>query len=251
MKNSPIDRHTAALTLAGVLARIIGFFYRPLLSRPIGAEGLGIYQLLSPVTGARLPWTRPPPEFRLRSHAFVSSRACAEQSRGCEALFSDRPAAVAVFILPATGFVVWKYAELYRCFHAARRMCGAFPAPEDHLPLLCPLLSPLAASTAATMDRKRRASPLSHSSQSRSPASARCGCSVGSHVREAARRSALRHNVGRCDGRSGKHARLRQRRKTSEGNGHGAFREMRHAQSPCHGGSAHGKPGCFNALFQF
>ena len=65
------------------------------------------------------------------------------------------------------------------------------------------------------------------------------------------RRSALRHNVGRCDGRSGKHARLRQRRKTSEGNGHGAFREMRHAQSPCHGGSAHGKPGCFNALFQF
>ena len=62
--------------------------------------------------------------------------------------------------------------------------------------------------------------------------------------------SALRHNVGRCDGRSGKHARLRQRRKTSGGNGHGAFREMRHAQSPCHGGSAHGKPGCFNTLFQ-
>lgn len=38
---------------------------------------------------------------------------------------------------------------------------------------------------------------------------------------------------------------LRQRRKTSGGNGHGAFREMRHAQPPCHGGSAHGKPGLF------
>ena len=56
---------------------------------------------------------------------------------------------------------------------------------------------------------------------------------------------------GEVMGEVGKHARLRQRRKTSGGNGHGAFREMRHAQSPCHGGSAHGKPGCFNALFQF
>lgn len=41
---------TLLLTIAGVLTRIIGFFYRIFLSRVIGAEGLGIYQLLSPVT---------------------------------------------------------------------------------------------------------------------------------------------------------------------------------------------------------
>ncbi len=41
---------TLLLTVAGVLTRIIGFFYRIFLSRTIGAEGLGIYQLLSPVT---------------------------------------------------------------------------------------------------------------------------------------------------------------------------------------------------------
>lgn len=41
---------TLVLTAAGVLTRIIGFFYRIFLSRLIGAEGLGIYQLLSPVT---------------------------------------------------------------------------------------------------------------------------------------------------------------------------------------------------------
>ena len=40
---------TLLLTIAGVLTRIIGFFYRVFLSRTIGAEGLGIYQLLSPV----------------------------------------------------------------------------------------------------------------------------------------------------------------------------------------------------------
>ncbi len=37
------------MTVAGVLTRVIGFFYRIFLSRTIGAEGLGIYQLLSPV----------------------------------------------------------------------------------------------------------------------------------------------------------------------------------------------------------
>lgn len=41
---------TLLLTIAGVLTRIIGFFYRIFLSRLIGAEGLGLYQLLSPVT---------------------------------------------------------------------------------------------------------------------------------------------------------------------------------------------------------
>ncbi len=40
---------TLLLTFAGVLTRIIGFFYRIFLSRVIGAEGLGIYQLTSPV----------------------------------------------------------------------------------------------------------------------------------------------------------------------------------------------------------
>ena len=34
---------------AGVLSRIIGFFYRIFLSRTIGAEALGIYQLIGPV----------------------------------------------------------------------------------------------------------------------------------------------------------------------------------------------------------
>ncbi len=40
---------TLLLTAAGVLTRVIGFFYKIFLSRTIGAEGLGIYQLLTPV----------------------------------------------------------------------------------------------------------------------------------------------------------------------------------------------------------
>ena len=40
---------TALLTGAGLISRILGFFYRIFLSRTIGANGLGLYQLIFPV----------------------------------------------------------------------------------------------------------------------------------------------------------------------------------------------------------
>lgn len=45
----PLLTGTLILTLAGLTSRIIGFFYRIFLSHTIGAEGLGIYQLIFPV----------------------------------------------------------------------------------------------------------------------------------------------------------------------------------------------------------
>ena len=42
---------TLFLTGAGFLSRILGFFYRIFLSRTIGAEGLGIYQMIFPIYG--------------------------------------------------------------------------------------------------------------------------------------------------------------------------------------------------------
>lgn len=47
----PLLTGTVFLTGAGVLSRILGFFYRIYLSRTIGAEGLGIYQMVMPVYG--------------------------------------------------------------------------------------------------------------------------------------------------------------------------------------------------------
>lgn len=40
---------TVLLTGAGMISRILGFFYRIFLSRTIGASGLGLYQLIFPV----------------------------------------------------------------------------------------------------------------------------------------------------------------------------------------------------------
>lgn len=45
----PLVTGTAILTLTGLVTRLIGFFYRIFLSNLFGAEGMGIYQLISPV----------------------------------------------------------------------------------------------------------------------------------------------------------------------------------------------------------
>lgn len=49
LRKNSIITGTLILTLTGVISRIIGFFYRIFLSRCIGEEGMGIYQLLSQV----------------------------------------------------------------------------------------------------------------------------------------------------------------------------------------------------------
>lgn len=46
----PLISGTLLLTVTGFLSRIIGFFYRIYLSRLFGEEGMGIYQLIHPVS---------------------------------------------------------------------------------------------------------------------------------------------------------------------------------------------------------
>ncbi|MCM1048018.1 MAG: polysaccharide biosynthesis protein [Clostridiales bacterium] len=46
---NPLLIGTVILTVTGLLSRFIGFFYRIFLSKVFGAEGMGIYQLTSPV----------------------------------------------------------------------------------------------------------------------------------------------------------------------------------------------------------
>jgi len=50
-KSHPLIAGTLILTLTGLASRIIGFFYKIFLSRTIGAEGIGIYQMIFPIYG--------------------------------------------------------------------------------------------------------------------------------------------------------------------------------------------------------
>lgn len=49
MKMHPLFKGTLTLTLTGMFSRFLGFFYRIYLSRTFGEEGMGLYQLLSPI----------------------------------------------------------------------------------------------------------------------------------------------------------------------------------------------------------
>ena len=48
-KTSPVIKGTIILTLAGIITKIIGFFFKIYLSYIIGAKGIGIYQLIFPI----------------------------------------------------------------------------------------------------------------------------------------------------------------------------------------------------------
>ena len=49
MKTKSIAKGALILTLAGIITRILGFVYRVYMSNTIGAEGMGLYQLIVPI----------------------------------------------------------------------------------------------------------------------------------------------------------------------------------------------------------
>ena len=48
-KRHPLIAGTLILTLTGLITRFMGFFYKIFLSRTIGAEGIGLYQMIFPI----------------------------------------------------------------------------------------------------------------------------------------------------------------------------------------------------------
>lgn len=106
IKNSFITG-TLLLTFAGVLTRIIGFFYRIFLSRTIGAEGLGIYQLLSPVMA--LGYAVTAAGIQTAISRFVSTELGKKNPSGAGRYFYCG-LSVSLTLSAATGLVIWKNA---------------------------------------------------------------------------------------------------------------------------------------------
>ena len=86
----PLVVGTFILTITGILCRIIGFFYRIYLSRLFGEEGMGLYQLLSPVLSLSFSLTA-------AGYQTAISKLVAEQSAKSETP-SLRPLAVGLSI---------------------------------------------------------------------------------------------------------------------------------------------------------
>lgn len=73
-RHHPLITGTILLTSAGFLSRIIGFFYRIYLSRLFGEEGMGIYQLIHPLSALAFSLTAA--AFQTAISKFVAAQAC-------------------------------------------------------------------------------------------------------------------------------------------------------------------------------
>ena len=98
---------TLLLTIAGILTRIIGFFYRIFLSRTIGAEGLGIYQLISPVTALGFAVTAAGIQTSISK--YVSTEMGHKNSAGAK-LYLFIGLIISLLLSTLTGVFIYRYA---------------------------------------------------------------------------------------------------------------------------------------------
>ena len=95
-------RGTFILTCTGLASRVIGFFYRIFLSHTIGAEGLGLYQLIVPLQGIVLAVTAAGVQTAL-SRLIASRMALGRDREGQELLFVGTFFAVFLSVLAGMG----------------------------------------------------------------------------------------------------------------------------------------------------
>ncbi len=109
MKNlskHPIITGTVILTCTGFITRIIGFFYRIFLSRNIGEEGMGIYQLLAPVMALSFSVTAAGIQTSVSKHV-AAYEAKNQHKQSIAVLFCGL--SVSVFLSLFLGLLLFQY----------------------------------------------------------------------------------------------------------------------------------------------
>ncbi|MGN0414993.1 MAG: oligosaccharide flippase family protein [Agathobacter sp.] len=110
---NPLITGTLFMSAAGVISRLIGFFYRIFLSRTIGAEGLGIYQLIAPVFSICFALTASSIQTAISKFVGDSIGSCntgeCGERRGRAYLIIGLVLSCVLSLI--TGFVVYHYAD--------------------------------------------------------------------------------------------------------------------------------------------
>ena len=108
---------TVILTLAGIISRIAGFFYRIFLTRQIGADGIGMFQLVTPVLGIA---------FALCSAGIQTaiSRFCAAKKFQSTWLFAGLSVALPLSVL--FTFFTYAYADFIAVRIFLNKDCSRF-----------------------------------------------------------------------------------------------------------------------------
>lgn len=122
----PLITGALILTIAGLLSRIIGFFYRIFLSRIIGAEGLGIYQLISPVFSLTFALTVA--GFQTAISKFVAEAgASSDQSSSCRpkpSTYLYAGLSISLLLSLLSSFFLYRYADILAIHVLSESRCA-------------------------------------------------------------------------------------------------------------------------------
>lgn len=99
---------TLILTLSGFITKIIGFIYRIFLSQTIGAQGMGIYQLIFPIQ--TLCFALSVGGLQTAISRFVAAKAALKDEQGARDIFLIS-AFLSVFAAFCTAFLLYRHAS--------------------------------------------------------------------------------------------------------------------------------------------
>lgn len=108
MSRRTIIKGALILTIAGIITRVLGFFYRVYMAKTIGAEGMGLYQLITPLY--MLVWA-------LSSSGFstaMSKLTAQEKARGAEGNVKrllHMSLGLSTLIAVVSSFITYFYAD--------------------------------------------------------------------------------------------------------------------------------------------
>ena len=107
IKQHPLITGTIILTLTGLVSRLIGFFYRIYLSRLFGEEGMGIYQLISPVLSLSFSLTAA--GYQTAVSKLVAEKTARQEKHTFRPLFAALSISLPLSLL--CNFIVYYFSE--------------------------------------------------------------------------------------------------------------------------------------------
>ena len=111
---------TLLLTLSGFLTKIIGFIYRIFLSQKIGAQGMGIYQLIFPIY--TLCYALAVGSIQTAISRLVAAKAALKNEQGARDVFL-LSASLATTISVITGFFLYRHANWFAIHLLLEEQC--------------------------------------------------------------------------------------------------------------------------------
>lgn len=131
MLKSSILKGTFILTIAGFLTRILGFFYKIFLSSALGAENLGIYQLIFPIYSLCFTLYAGGIQTAISKLVAAQKNISSKQQKTILAKGATLSFCIACFcsilLYHTSNFLAVSFIKEERCANSLRLLCFVFP----------------------------------------------------------------------------------------------------------------------------